>query len=87
VDFELDFKIVVGSFYGSKSGISNFSAIINDRRHLLASDLVTSDVRFIRRQANEVARSFTRVALRHASFHIHIRILSCISTIIMNEMQ
>ena len=87
VDFDLDSKIVVDSLYDSKSGVSNFSAVINDCRHLLASDLVTSDVRFIRRQANEVAHSFAQVALRHASFHIHIRIPSYISAIIMNEMQ
>ena len=35
------------SLYGSKSGVSNFSAVINDFRRLLTSDLVTSDVRFI----------------------------------------
>lgn len=87
VDFEFDFKIVVDSLYCSKSGVSNFSVVINDCRRLLASDLVTSDVRFIRRQTNEVAHSFARVALRHASFHIHIRIPSCTSTIIINEMQ
>jgi ribonuclease HI len=87
VDFELDSKTMVDSLYGSNNGVSNFSAVINDCRRLLASDLVTSDVRFIWRQANEVAHNFARVALRHASFHIHIRIPSCISTIIMNEMQ
>ena len=87
VDFELDSKIVVNSLYGSKSGVSNFSAVINDCKPLLASDLVTSNVRFIRRQANEVAHSFAKVASRHTRFHIHIRITSCICTIIMNEMQ
>jgi hypothetical protein len=87
VDFELDSNTVVDSLYGSKSGVSPFSAVINDCRRLLASDLVTSDVRFIQRQTNEVAHSFARMALRHASFHVHIRIPSCISTIIMNEMQ
>jgi len=87
VDFELDSKTMVDSLYGSKSGVSNFSAVINDCRRLLASDLVTSDVRFIQRQVNEVTHSFARVALRHASFHIYIRIQSSISTIIMNEMQ
>jgi len=87
VDFELDSKTVVDSLYDNKSGVSNFSAIINDCRRLLAFDLVTFDVRFIRRQTNEVAHNFARVALRHASFHIHIRIPSSISTIIMNEMQ
>jgi len=47
VDFELDSKIVVDSLYGSKSGVSNFSAMINVRRRLLASDLVISDIRLI----------------------------------------
>ncbi|AET04384.1 hypothetical protein MTR_8g088220 [Medicago truncatula] len=32
VDFELDSKTVVDSLYGSKSGISNFSTVINDCR-------------------------------------------------------
>jgi len=87
MDFELDSKIVVDSLYGNKSDVSNFSTVISDCRRLLASDLVTSNVRFIRRQANEVTHSFARMDLCHASFHIHIRIPSCISTIIMNEMQ
>jgi len=30
VDFELDSKTVVDSLYGSKSDVSNFSAVIND---------------------------------------------------------
>jgi len=47
VDFELDYRTVLDSLYGSKSGVSDFSAVINDCRRLLASDLVTSDVRFI----------------------------------------
>jgi len=87
VDFELDSKTVVDSLYGSKSIVSNFSAVINDCKRLLASDLITFNVMFIRRQTNEVAHSFAVVASRHASFHIHIRIPSYISTIIMNEMQ
>jgi hypothetical protein len=87
VDFELDSKTVVDSLYGSKSGVSNYSAMINRYKRLLASDLATSNVRFIRRQANEVAHSFAKVAPRHASFHIHIKMPSCISPIIMDEMQ
>jgi len=35
VDFELDSKTVVDSLYDSKSGVSNFSAVINDCRRLL----------------------------------------------------
>jgi len=32
----------------SKSGVSNYSAVINDCRCMLTSDLATSDVRFNR---------------------------------------
>jgi len=74
-------------FIGSKNGVSNFSAVFNDCRRLLVYDLVTFNIRFIRRQINEVAHNFTRVDLRHAIFHIHIKISFCISTIIMNEIQ
>lgn len=87
VDFEFDSKTMVDSLYGGKSGVSNYSAVIDDCRCLLTSDLVTSDVRFIRRQTNEVAHSFVGAAHCHASFHIHITIPSCISTIILNKMQ
>jgi len=83
VDFELDSKTVVDSLYGNKCGASNFSAMINDCRRLLASDLETSDVRFIQRQANEVAHSFARVALRHSFARVALRH----TTIIMNDMQ
>jgi hypothetical protein len=61
VDFELDSKIVVDSLYSSKSGVSNYTAVINDYKPMLAYDLTTSYVRFIRRQAYEVAHSFARV--------------------------
>jgi len=74
---------VLDSLYVSKSDDFNFSAVINDCKRLLASDLVTSDVSFICKQTNEIAYSFARVALRHAIFHIHLRIPSYIS----NEMQ
>jgi len=70
VNFELDFKIVVDSLYGSKSDVSNYSTVINDCRRLLASDLATSDVRFIRRQVNEVAHSFARVRVMLVSIFI-----------------
>jgi hypothetical protein len=52
VDFELDSKIVVDRLYGGKSVVSNHNAMINDCRRLLTSDLTTSDVKFIQRQAN-----------------------------------
>lgn len=87
VNFEFDLKTVVDSLYGGKCDISNFSAVIQDCRHMLAFDLVTSDVRFIWRQANEVTHKFAMTASHHSSFHIYIRISSCISAIIMNKMQ
>jgi ribonuclease HI len=86
MDFETDSKTVVDSIYGNKQGVSDFNAIINECRDLLSSDLATSDVRFIRRQANEVAHSLARVAPCHASFCIFIRIPSLISTLFLNEM-
>jgi len=67
MDFETDSKIVADSIYKGV-GASNFMAIIQDCRHLLATDLVNSDVSFIRRQANDVAPSLAREALSHASF-------------------
>lgn len=87
VDFQFDSKTVVDSLYGGKNGVFNYSAVIDDCRRLLALDLVTFDVRFIMRQANEVAHSFTRTALCHSCFHIHIKIPLCISTIILIEIQ
>jgi len=77
-DFETDSKIIVESIYGNKHGISDFSAIINDCNRLLTSDLVNSNVKFIRRQTNEVSHSLARLAPCHASFHIFNRIQSCI---------
>jgi hypothetical protein len=85
VNFYIDSKTVMDSLYDSKSDVSNYSAVINDCRHVLAYDLVTSNVRFIRRQAKEVVHGLARMALCHISFHIPIRIPSCISTIILNR--
>jgi len=30
VNFELDYKTIVDSIYGGESGVSNYSAVIND---------------------------------------------------------
>ncbi|XP_024634702.1 uncharacterized protein [Medicago truncatula] len=84
MDFETDSKVVADSIYG-KEGVSDFMAIINDCRHLLSTDLVNSDVKFIRRQVNGVAHSLAKEALHHASLHIHLNIPHCISSLINNE--
>jgi len=52
----------------------------------LGTDLMNSDVKFIRRQANGVAHSLAKTALSEASFRIHYNIPSCIEFIIINEM-
>lgn len=67
-------------------GVSDYSAIINDCRRLLVSDLANSNVKFIRSQGNKVVLSLAREAPHHASFRIFIKITSCISTLMMNEM-
>jgi len=85
MDFETDSKNVVDNIYDSKQGIYDFHAIINECRYLLSSDSITSDVKFIRRQTNEVAHSLARDAPYHVSFRTFILISSYISTIIMNE--
>jgi hypothetical protein len=72
VDFETDSNIVLDSIYDRTLGVSNFASIINDCRRLISSDLTTSDVKFIRRQVNEVTHSLARVAPYHASFRIFI---------------
>lgn len=46
-DFEFDSKTVVDNLFGSKHGVSNYNVVIIDCKHLIASDLVVSDVRFI----------------------------------------
>jgi len=45
--------------------------------------LVTSDVRFIGKQANIVTHSLAKTGLCHASFRIHITISSCISLLLL----
>jgi hypothetical protein len=57
---------------------------------MLATNFVNSDVKFIRRQANEVAHKLARVALSLASFHIFSDIptyIYDIYDIIINEMK
>ena len=84
MDFETDTKIVADSIY-EKDGVSDFMAIINDCRHLLGTDLVNSNVSFIRWQANGAAHSLAKEALYNASLHVHLNTPHCISTLINNE--
>lgn len=45
-----------------------------------------SHVKFIRRQANEVAHALPRVAPSLASFHYFIDIPTCIQQVLINDM-
>jgi len=87
MDFEMDSKTVVDSVYGGSNGVSNYMAIINDCRHMLATDLANSDLKFIQRQTNGAAHSLAKEALFNPSFHIYYNIPSCISDFLFNEMQ
>ena len=84
MDFETDSKVVAESIYKG-DGVSVFMAIIHDCRHLLMTELMNSDVKFVRRQANSVAHNLPREALNHASFLYHLNIPHCIHTLINNK--
>lgn len=77
MNFVIDSKIAVGNIYGSKSGVSNYIAVINEYRCLLDSDSTTSNVRFIKRRTNKVSHSLAGVTPCHSSIYI-MMISSCI---------
>ncbi|CAJ2647435.1 unnamed protein product [Trifolium pratense] len=62
IDFEMDCKRVVDSLYSKRTYFSDLGAILGDCRTILASTLVNSHVKFIRRQANEVAHRLAGAA-------------------------
>ncbi|MCI45936.1 cytochrome P450, partial [Trifolium medium] len=62
VDFEMDCKGVVDSLYSSRTCNSDPGDILGDYRIIQATNLVNSHVKFIRRQANEVAHRLVRMA-------------------------
>ncbi|CAJ2675491.1 unnamed protein product [Trifolium pratense] len=86
-DFEMDCKKIVDSLHSKRTYLSDLGAILMDCRNILASNLVNSDVKFIRRQANEVAHRLAGAATSLASFHNFITIPSCIYNIIIIEMR
>jgi len=56
-------------------------------KNLMKSDLTNLDLKFIRRQANGAARSLAKEAPFNLSLHTNYNISSCISDILINEMQ
>jgi ribonuclease HI len=87
MDFEMDCKRVVDGLYSNRTYTSDLGAILSDCRLILATSFVNSHIKFIRRQANEVAHTLTRVSTSLASFHNFIDIPICIYNIIINEMR
>lgn len=81
----MDSKTVVDNIYGKQLGLSDFYTIINDCIHLLWTNLMNSNVKFIRRQTNQVAHSLVREASPIANFRIFYNIPTCIESIIINE--
>jgi len=59
---------MANNIYG-KNGVSDFIAIIDDCRQLLGSELMNSNVNFIRRQVNDVAHGLAKEAPHNASLH------------------
>ncbi|XP_058756628.1 uncharacterized protein LOC131629844 [Vicia villosa] len=78
MDFELDAKRVVDSVTIPRPNDSDLGAIIGECNRLMALFFRNSHVKFVRRQANEVARALTRVAPSLASFHNFFDIPACI---------
>jgi len=83
MDFELDSKTIVDNISGKQTGVSDFGATITHCVHLLCTDLMNSHVKFIRRQAIEVAHSLAKAALSEASFRVYSHIPTCIESIII----
>nr|KYP35971.1 Putative ribonuclease H protein At1g65750 family [Cajanus cajan] len=82
---ELDCKKVVDDLYDSTSLFSEYGRLSYKGRSLLALHK-NLEVRFVRRQANHVARTLARVSRLYASPHYFDFIPTCIATSIMNEM-
>ncbi|XP_058778870.1 uncharacterized protein LOC131652897 [Vicia villosa] len=86
MDFELDAKRVVDNVTNPKPNDSDFGAITGECNRLMALLFRNSHVKFVRRQANEVAHALARVAPSFASFHNFLEIPTCIQNIVINEM-
>jgi hypothetical protein len=88
VIFELDSKKVVDSYHSNRRDESNFGAmIIRECRRSFSSFFTNSQVKFMRRQANEVAHILARAATSLPSFHLFIEMPDCIEKLIDNEMR
>jgi hypothetical protein len=86
VDFELDSKRVVDSFFSSIADATEFGDIIKNCKSYFCNFYNHSSVEFIRRQANEVSHNLAKVTLFSASSQVLVDIQHCIEYILLNEM-
>ncbi|KAK2427144.1 hypothetical protein QL285_025742 [Trifolium repens] len=86
VQFESDSKVLVDAIHMKRRGNSKFLSIVHDIINFMSSSL-NFEVKFIRRQANSVARGLAKAAKYWASFHRFEIIPLCIEHLIANKMQ
>jgi len=84
--FEVDSKTTKDALYSGREDITEFGNIIEASRSLLSSKFTNSRVEFVRRQANVVTHTLAGETTFLASHTIYFHILSCIETLITNEM-
>ncbi|KAK2361157.1 hypothetical protein QL285_086341 [Trifolium repens] len=84
VIFESDSKLVVDAISSSQSGISEFSILIAHIQSLIRSHNYF-EVKYVKRQANNVAHTLARAAYSMSSRRIFDSVPRCIETIISNE--
>jgi ribonuclease HI len=85
VIFESDSKLVVDAISSTHNGISEFSTLITHIQSLLRSHNYF-EVKYVKRQANNVAHTLARAAYSMSSRRVYDSIPRCIDTILNNEM-
>jgi ribonuclease HI len=85
VIFESDSRLVVDAITSSNNGISEFSHLIAHIQFLLRSNNYF-EVKYVKRQANNVAHTLARAAYSMSSRCVFDSIPRCIDTILINEM-
>jgi ribonuclease HI len=85
VIFESDSRLVVDAIVSSQNGISEFSTLIAHIQFLLRSNNYF-EVKYVKRQANNVAHTLARAAYSMSSRRVYDSIPRCIDTILNNEM-
>jgi hypothetical protein len=86
VDFALDSKRVVDSFFSSRPGHTEFGDFVKNCKSCFSNFYNDLSVEFIRRQVNEVAHSLAEVALFSYGSQVLVDIPYCIEHVFLNKM-